>query len=113
MSRSLMPSHLQHRPAQYLEYRHEATSQFFEKGLNPVEVATIADHKDSKNVNALYISKCREFSRETGLVTLSATPFTQYEGNYDESSDSSFGRLCPYWSSDFVTNINYQNQHED
>jgi len=58
-------------------------------------------------------SKSRGFNGETGLVTLSATPFAQYEGNYDEGSDSPLGRLCPYWSSDFVTNITYQNQHED
>ena len=30
------------------DLRHEATSQFFEKGLNPVEVATITGHKDTK-----------------------------------------------------------------
>ena len=28
--------------------RHEATSRLFEKGLNPVEVATITGHKDTK-----------------------------------------------------------------
>ena len=28
--------------------RHEATSRFFEKGLNPVEVATITGHKDAR-----------------------------------------------------------------
>ena len=28
--------------------RHEATSQFFEKGLNPVEVATIRGHNDTR-----------------------------------------------------------------
>ena len=28
--------------------RREATSRFFEKGLNPVEVATITGHKDTK-----------------------------------------------------------------
>jgi len=28
--------------------RHEATSRFFEKGLNPVEVATITGHKDTR-----------------------------------------------------------------
>ena len=31
-----------------LDLRHEATSRLFEKGLNPVEVATIAGHKDTK-----------------------------------------------------------------
>ena len=30
------------------DLRHEATSRFFEKGLNPVEVATITGHKDTK-----------------------------------------------------------------
>ena len=30
------------------DLRHEATSRLFEKGLNPVEVATITDHKDTK-----------------------------------------------------------------
>ena len=28
------------------DLRHEATSRLFEKGLNPVEVATITGHKD-------------------------------------------------------------------
>jgi integrase len=30
------------------DLRHEATSRFFEKGLNPVEVATITGHKDTR-----------------------------------------------------------------
>jgi integrase len=30
------------------DLRHEATSRFFEKGLNPVEVATITGHKDPR-----------------------------------------------------------------
>ena len=30
------------------DLRHEATSRLFEKGLNPVEVATITDHKDAR-----------------------------------------------------------------
>ena len=30
------------------DLRHDATSRFFEKGLNPVEVATITGHKDTK-----------------------------------------------------------------
>ena len=30
------------------DLRHEATSRFFKKGLNPVEVATITGHKDTK-----------------------------------------------------------------
>jgi len=30
------------------DLRHEATSRFFEKGLNRVEVATITGHKDTK-----------------------------------------------------------------
>ena len=30
------------------DLRHEATSRLFEKGLNPVEVATIAGHKDTR-----------------------------------------------------------------
>jgi len=40
-----------------------------QKGLNPVEVATITGHKDSKNVNALYAFKSRGFGGEVGLVT--------------------------------------------
>ena len=32
------------------DLRHEATSRLFEKGLNPVEVATITGHKDTKMV---------------------------------------------------------------
>ncbi len=30
------------------DLRYEATSRLFEKGLNPVEVATITGHKDTK-----------------------------------------------------------------
>ena len=30
------------------DLRHEATSRLFEKGSNPVEVATITGHKDTK-----------------------------------------------------------------
>ena len=30
------------------DLRHEATSRLFEKGLNPVEVATITEHKDTR-----------------------------------------------------------------
>jgi integrase len=30
------------------DLRHEATSRLFEKGLNPVEVATITGHRDTK-----------------------------------------------------------------
>ena len=30
------------------DLRHQATSRFFEKGLNPVEVATITGHKDTR-----------------------------------------------------------------
>jgi len=30
------------------DLRHEATSRLFEKGLNPVEVATITGHKDPR-----------------------------------------------------------------
>ena len=30
------------------DLRHEATSRLFEKGLNPIEVATITGHKDTK-----------------------------------------------------------------
>ena len=30
------------------DLRHEASSRFFEKGLNPVEVATITGHKDTR-----------------------------------------------------------------
>ena len=30
------------------DLRHEATSRVFEKGLNPVEVATITGHKDTR-----------------------------------------------------------------
>ena len=48
MNCSPVAGHLHHRPAECLEYRHEATSRFFEKGLNPIEVATITGHKDTK-----------------------------------------------------------------
>jgi len=30
------------------DLRHEATSRFFDKGLNPIEMATIAGHKDTR-----------------------------------------------------------------
>ena len=30
------------------DLRHEATSRLFEKGLNPVEIATITGHKDTR-----------------------------------------------------------------
>jgi integrase len=30
------------------DLRHEGISRFFEKGLNPVEVATITGHKDTR-----------------------------------------------------------------
>ena len=32
----------------FYDLRHEATSRLFEKGLNPVEVATITGHKDTR-----------------------------------------------------------------
>ena len=32
------------------DLRHEATSRLFEKGLNPVEVATITGHKDTRTL---------------------------------------------------------------
>jgi len=49
------------------DLRHEATSRLFEKGLNPVEVATITGHKDA---NALYAFKGREFGGEIGITAL-------------------------------------------
>ena len=36
------------RNLRFHDLRHEATSRFFEKGLNPVEVATITGHKDTR-----------------------------------------------------------------
>ncbi len=32
----------------FQDLRHEATNRLFEKGLNPVEVATITGHKDPR-----------------------------------------------------------------
>ena len=55
------------------DLRHEATSRFFEKGLNPVEVATITGHKD---VDAIHPFKSRRFGGEVGLV-IANTPPTQ------------------------------------
>ena len=49
------------------DLRHEATSRLFEKGLNPVEVATITGYQDADAVHAF---KGRGFSGEVGLVTL-------------------------------------------
>ena len=49
------------------DLHHEATSRLFEKGLNPVEVATITGHKD---VDALHPFKSRGFGG-AGVVALS------------------------------------------
>tara|TARA_Y100000588_G_C14260280_1_gene927328 strand:+ start:3353 stop:3652 length:300 start_codon:yes stop_codon:yes gene_type:complete len=46
------------------DLRHEETSRLFEKGLNPVEVATITGHQDA---DALYAFKSRGFGGETRL----------------------------------------------
>ena len=51
-----------------MTYAMKPPSRLFEKGLNPVEVATITGHKDTQDANALYAFKSRGFGGEAGLV---------------------------------------------
>ena len=51
------------------DLRHEATSRLFEKGLNPVEVATITGHKDTKMLMR-YAFKSGGFGGEIRMDTL-------------------------------------------
>jgi len=49
--------------------RHEATSRLFEKGLNPIEVSTIREHKDAKMLMRYTHIRAEDFGGEIGLVT--------------------------------------------
>jgi integrase len=44
------------------DLRHEATSRFFEKGLNVMEVAKITGHKNLRMLEKIYTFKSRGFS---------------------------------------------------
>ena len=48
------------------DLRHEATSRFFEKGLNPVEVATITGHKDTKKLMRYTHLRAEDLVRRLG-----------------------------------------------
>jgi len=48
------------------DLRHEATSRLFEKGLNPVEMATITGHKDTKMLMRYTHLKAGDLARKLG-----------------------------------------------
>ena len=48
------------------DLRHEATSRLFEKGLNPVEVATITGHKDTKMLMRYTHLRAEDLARKLG-----------------------------------------------
>ena len=48
------------------DLRHEATSRFFEKGLNVIEVATITGHKDAKMLSRYTHLRAEDLSRKLG-----------------------------------------------
>lgn len=48
------------------DLRHEATSRFFEKGLNPMQVAVITGHKTLHDVKALNALESRRSGDPTG-----------------------------------------------
>jgi integrase len=48
------------------DLRHEATSRFFEKGLNPVEVATITGHKDTRMLMRYTHLRAEDLARKLG-----------------------------------------------
>ena len=51
-------------PSHFHDLRHETTSRFFEKGLNPIGATTITGHQDT---DALYAFKSRGFGGEIGI----------------------------------------------
>ena len=48
------------------DLRHEATSRLFEKGLNPVEVATITGHKDPRMLMRYTHLRAEDLARKLG-----------------------------------------------
>jgi len=48
------------------DLRHEATSRFFEKGLNPVEVVTITGHKDTRMLMRYTHLRAEDFVKRLG-----------------------------------------------
>ena len=48
------------------DLRHEATSRFFEKGLNVMEVAAITGHKDTKTLSRYTHLRAEDLSRKLG-----------------------------------------------
>jgi integrase len=48
------------------DLRHEATSRFFEKGLNVMEVATITGHKDTKMLSRYTHLRAEDLSKKLG-----------------------------------------------
>ena len=50
------------------DLRHEATSRLFEKGLNPVEVATITGHKDTRMLMRYTHSRAEDLVGRLGQV---------------------------------------------
>ena len=47
-------------------YDKEATRRLFEKGLNPVEVATITDHKDPRMLMRYTHLRAEDLARKLG-----------------------------------------------
>ena len=54
------------RDLRFHDLRHEATSRLFEKGLNPVEVATITGHKDTKMLMRYTHLRAEDLARKLG-----------------------------------------------
>ena len=50
----------------YHDLRHEATSRLFEKGLNPVEVATITGHKDPRMLMRYTHLRAEDLAKKLG-----------------------------------------------
>ena len=50
----------------FRDLRHEATSRLFEKGLNPVEVATITGHKDPRMLMRYTHLRAEDLARKLG-----------------------------------------------
>jgi len=48
------------------DLRHEATSRFFEKGLNVMEVATITGHKDLRMLQRYTHLRAEDLARKLG-----------------------------------------------
>ena len=50
------------------DHRHETTSRLFEKGLNPMEMAVIVEHKEARDAEALYVSPGGGQAAREGLI---------------------------------------------